>query len=228
MSNYDFLDSLNETKPLVNMVKDSLEDAILECKFRPGDRLVEEDLAKTLKISRGPIREAFRLLEKDGYIKIYPRKGALVKAISFSDICEIYQVRSVLEGLAARLFCNFAQDKEILELQNVFNEMEKALKNKNINMYKELNKKFHNIYVNGCNNSRIRKQSNIYLKQIRWFQNITLSSLYRPEYSKAEHGRILSAFLQRNSEEAELAAKQHIENSMDSYIENWSYLDPKP
>ncbi|MFC1798211.1 GntR family transcriptional regulator [Thermodesulfobacteriota bacterium] len=225
MSNYDFLESLDETKPLVNMVKDSLENAIFKCKFKPGDRLVEEDLSKTLKISRGPIREAFRLLEKDGYIKIYPRKGALVKAISFGDICEIYQVRGVLEGLAAKLFSHSAEDKEISRLKSVYEKMEVTLKDKNIDNYKKLNKEFHNIYVKGCNNSRIRKQSNVYLKQITWFQNITLSSLHRPDNSKAEHGRILEAFLKRNPEEAELAAKEHIENSMDYYIERWSHLD---
>ncbi|OGP62152.1 MAG: hypothetical protein A2170_10685 [Deltaproteobacteria bacterium RBG_13_53_10] len=113
MGKFSNLPSLNGAETLPQKIYASLEEAILQGKVKPGDRLIEDDLSSRFGISRGPIREAFRLMERDGLIQVVPRKGAIVKSISLEDISEIYEIVSALEGLAAKLFCERAPQKEL-------------------------------------------------------------------------------------------------------------------
>lgn len=87
---------------LVENIYEILTDAIVKGVFKGGDQLVEAELRKQFGVSRSPIRESFRILEKKGLVEILPRRGAFVKKITARDIEEHFPVRSILEGLAAR------------------------------------------------------------------------------------------------------------------------------
>lgn len=212
-------ESLDQPDSLLVRVKSSIEEAILQGKIKPGERLIEDELAKIFKVSRGPIREAFCHLEKDGFIKIFPRRGAVVENISYEDIVHIYEVRSVLEGLAAKLFCKRADDKGLDRLKRIYKDMEAHLRNNDISKYRKTNIQFHDVFVKGSNNKKVVEIYGNIQKQIDWFQNITLSYLGRSEISLEEHQRILDAFLNRDPQKAEYEARVHIEHSLKLYQE---------
>ena len=96
------LNEINLT-PLRDSIADSLRESIINGKIKPGERLLEPIVAKQLGVSRTPVREAFFQLESEGLVEVMPRRGAIVSEISVNDANELYSVRAVLEGLAAKL-----------------------------------------------------------------------------------------------------------------------------
>ena len=108
---------LDTFKPLGEVAYEALRDAIVKRQLLPGDRLMETELANEMGISRTPVREAMRRLETDGYVVIQPRKGSYVADISIKDIEDVFEIRTVLEMLAARNAAERATDDEIGELR---------------------------------------------------------------------------------------------------------------
>ncbi|MDI3500468.1 MAG: hypothetical protein PWP22_239, partial [Thermoanaerobacter sp.] len=98
----DFL-PLENYKPLRDVVFDYMKDAIITGKLKPGERLMEVQLAEKLGVSRTPVREAIRKLELEGLVVMVPRKGAYVADLDAKDLLNVLEVRSSLEGLAASL-----------------------------------------------------------------------------------------------------------------------------
>jgi DNA-binding GntR family transcriptional regulator len=218
MKNSFPLPSLNHLEVLPDKIYSSLEGAILQGRIKPGDRLIEDELSRSLGVSRGPIREAFRLLEKDGLIRRVPRKGAIVESISKEDISEIYEVIGILEGLAAKLFCKKATDDELARLKQIYEEMERQVKKDHFVKCQRLNSEFHGVIINGCHNKKIKEIYENFQKQIHWFQKITLSYMGRPEISLEEHKNMLKALLKRDAERAEVVAREHIERATATYL----------
>ncbi|MDI7260380.1 MAG: GntR family transcriptional regulator [Thermodesulfobacteriota bacterium] len=196
----------------------SLEKAILEGKIRPGDRLIEDELSKGFGVSRGPIREALRLLEKDGLIRRVPRKGAIVQWISKEDISEIYEIVAILEGLAARNFCKGATGDELAKLRQIYQEMETQVKKNNVLKYQKLNREFHEMIVLGSNNKKVKAIYNNFQKQIRLVRKMNLSFVSRPKISLKEHKNILNAILRKQPGKAEQEARQHIERAASMFL----------
>ena len=98
----NFKVNMNEYLPLRDVVFNTLRQAILRGELKPGERLMEIQLANKLGVSRTPIREAIRKLELEGLVSIIPNKGAYVTGITRKDVEDIYAIRSLLEGLCAR------------------------------------------------------------------------------------------------------------------------------
>jgi len=218
MGKFSSLPSLNNAETLPEKISASLEQAILQGKVRPGDRLIENDLSRSFGISRGPIREAFRLMEKEGLIKMIPRKGAIVRPLSREDLSEVYEVISVLEGLAGRLFCERGTREDLARLKKIYKGMETQVKRNSLSKYEKLNREFHDVFINGSGNKRIRQICSTFQKQIRWFQKITLSFAGRQEISLKEHKRMLDAFSKRDSERAEHEAREHVKRASKMYL----------
>ena len=94
---------LDSYKPLREVVFDSLREAIINGTLRPGERMMEIQMAEELGVSRTPVREAIRKLELEGFVVMLPRKGAYVAGISLKDIADVFEVRASLEALASGL-----------------------------------------------------------------------------------------------------------------------------
>ena len=101
MADYKVKITGNEYLPLRDVVFNTIKDGILSGRLRPGERLLENQLAEELGVSRTPIREALRMLEIENLVDLIPRKGAQVREMSEKDIKDVLEIRKVLEELAA-------------------------------------------------------------------------------------------------------------------------------
>jgi len=171
-----------------------LEEEILSGKYKPGDRLIEREIAERLGISRIPVREAVLSLERWGLVVPAGanRKGREVIGISRQEIVENYSIKEFIETYA--LGEKFHQrDKEFFaNLRRLIEEMGKEVKKGRLENYRKLNSRFHHEIASSLNN---RKLYQIFVdadKRTRWFQNLTLYSL-RMERSIQEHKLSLKA-----------------------------------
>ena len=104
--------NLNDYKPLRDVIFDTLREAIIVGELKPGQRLMEVQLAEKMGVSRTPVREAIRKLELEGLVEMLPRKGAHVAELSVKDIMDVLEVRATLDGLATSLSATRITDDE--------------------------------------------------------------------------------------------------------------------
>lgn len=137
---------------LVQQVSQTLIQAILNRTLRGGDRLVETELQKTLGVSRSPLREAFRDLEKKGLVVIKPRRGTFVKKISRRDIEEHYPVLAALEGLAARQAHPNMDPARVEKLAENLEAMDRAAREGEVKAFLDHHAGFHQVYITASGN----------------------------------------------------------------------------
>jgi len=109
--------------PLRQQVLDHLREAIITGRIAPGQRLIERELTGMLDVSRTVIREALRQLETEGLVTLIPNKGPVVRELSPAEAQDVYRIRSLLEGLAARLFAEHADQAMIAQLEAALDEV---------------------------------------------------------------------------------------------------------
>jgi len=214
----DALPSLNDLGTLANKVYAVLEGAILAGKLKQGDRLVEEELAAMLGVSRGPVREALRMMEKDGLVKLIPRKGAVVNSISPEDLAEIYEVAVVLEELTVNLFCRRATEEEIEALEKICAEMREEMQRGNVAQYRVLNRQFHEVLICGSRNKRLIDLYKKLRKQIFWFQNVSPDFPIMMERWLEEHQRIIDFLRKRDAAAAGKMASNHLRKAAQAFL----------
>lgn len=188
-----------------------LLEAIRSGDLRPGDRLTETKLASFLEVSRTPVREAMRRLEDDGLIVHEPRLGAVIRSLDYSEVMELYEVRTVLEATAARLAARSASDLEVSELAALNEDMASAV-NDPRRMF-ELNRQFHLSLLDAAKNRFLVKTVNALQKTLLILGPSTLAESERAQQSVDEHGAVLAALRDGDGDAAEAAMKQHIENA---------------
>lgn len=137
---------------LVENISEILTDAIVKGVFKGGDQLVEAELRQQFGVSRSPIRESFRILEKKGLVEIIARRGAFVKKITARDIEEHFPVRGVLEGLAAREAYPKIRREDIDNLSKILEKMKQAANESDAKEYLTQHLKFHEIFISASGN----------------------------------------------------------------------------
>lgn len=147
------LGALPKPQMLVEQVTEALEAAILSGSLKGGTQLVEAELQKHFGISRSPLREAFRELEKNGYVEISPRRGCFVKKVRGRDVEEVYFVRIPLEAFAARLALQNRTSALVEELAEELAAMEAAQDAQNTRVYLKHHDRYHDTYIAASDNS---------------------------------------------------------------------------
>lgn len=175
----------------------------------PGTRLREAELSERLKISRTPVREALRLLEADGLVAHLPRLGATVRTLDYPEIMELYEMRSVLEGMAGRLAARAASDVEIAEIKTLNAEFA-AAKDSPARAY-EANRQFHRAVQNAAKNRFLVKAINALEKTLMILGPTTLIDADRAEEAIVEHDRVMDAIESRDGLRADTEMRAHIE-----------------
>ena len=146
---------LQAHKPLREIVYEQLKLQILEGKIVPGTRMMEVNLAEEMGVSRTPVREAIRKLERDGLVVIEPRKGTYASEISTKDIIDTLIVREDLESLSAKITAETIEDSEILELQKLTDEYETVILSGNIEAMISADEEFHKKIVQFSKNKTL-------------------------------------------------------------------------
>jgi DNA-binding GntR family transcriptional regulator len=193
---------------LSSLVAEELERMIIRGELQAGDRINESKLAQMLDISRGPIREGCRILEKSNLVRVVTNRGVFVREMSIAQAAEIYDVRAHLFGLAGRLAAPRVNLREIGELRAMVHEMQNS---KDIDEYYPLNVAFHSRLVELSGNSHLAGIYNSLSKELHLFRRSGL--LLRDDSmasSNLEHVRIVEALRDHSCELSERTMTDHI------------------
>ncbi|MGP6089361.1 GntR family transcriptional regulator [Antarctobacter jejuensis] len=185
-----------------------LLDEIREGGLLPGDRLRETELADRLGVSRTPVREAIRQLEADGLVAHVPRIGASVRQLDYSEVMELYEMRAVLEGTAARLATRAASDVELQEMAVLNDQIAQAATGAEA---ARLNRIFHATLLDAAKNRFLSRSMQSLQKSLLIVGPSQLLNTVRAEDAIAEHARIMAALTARDGETAEIQMRRHIE-----------------
>ena len=136
-------------KTKVDLIYEVLLQKIAKGDYQDGERLVISQISRENNVSDIPVREAVRRLESEGYVSVIANQGAVVRSFSKERLSEIFQIKAVLEGYAARLSVDFLTPQDIEDLRRCNEKLRRALEKNNMKDYSRLNKEFHlRIYLN--------------------------------------------------------------------------------
>ena len=206
--------SMDEYLPLRDVVFKTLRQAILRGELKPGERLMEIQLANKLGVSRTPIREAIRKLELEGLVLMIPRKGAEVAEIKEKGLRDVLEVRKALEELSVQLACDRITPEQLKELEDAAEEFRRALKHEDVTEIAQADVRFHDVIYKASDNQRLMQLLNNLGEQMY---------RYRVEYLKnpAVYGQLLEEheeiICHIKKQEKEMAVKiicAHIDNQV--------------
>jgi DNA-binding GntR family transcriptional regulator len=186
-----------------------LRQAIVSGDLAPQSRLFEPELARQLNVSRTPLREAIRQLEAEGFVTTVPRLGSFVSQISAQDAEDLYAIRMVIEGLAARQAAENADPAKRKVLQKILSDL--AKRTGDYRQYHEISGRFHDIIVELSGNRRLQGIYHSLAQHVSRMRTLSLAVRGRPEISLRGHRRIAAAILRGQGVEAERAMRTHIE-----------------
>ncbi len=213
----------SEGRPGPSVVFERLRRMIIEGEYGPNERLIEEQLAERLGVSRTPIRQALTMLEAEGLVEIAPNRGAMVCSFSVEDVWDIYDLRAVLEGHAARRAASRVGEGELGRLNELADEMEGLVgrfadHEEEIRRLVALNQEFHGTIVAASRNRRLGRllrgtvQIPLMFKAFFWYgpHERTISNHY--------HRQILRALEAGDADRAETVMREHVYEGRDFVI----------
>ncbi len=204
-----------KVQPIVNMnvhqqTYHIIAKQIISGSLKPGARMTENEIASALGVSKTPVREAMKLLSKDGLIEIIPRKGAIVRKLSLRDIKEIYEVRAVLEGLGAKLASKHIPKQELDKIIESVKTCKDELDKGRVKFFVEFDTKLHSLILTYCGNRYLQKTINSLNNLIYYFRVEIAKKIERSIEAFHEHSWILKALKNQDGDLAEKAMKDHI------------------
>jgi DNA-binding GntR family transcriptional regulator len=202
--------NLNDYKPLRDVIFDTLREAIIVGELKPGERLMEVQLAQKMGVSRTPVREAIRKLELEGLVEMLPRKGAHIADLSVKDIMDVLEVRATLDGLASSLSASRITDEEIKELKHVQSQFVNYVEKENLQGSIKKDVEFHDIIYRSSRNDKLIQISNNLREQIQRFRVIYIKDYSSTRELIKEHNEIIDAITTRDPEAAMRSAQTHI------------------
>ena len=215
----NFTVNMNEYLPLRDVVFKTLRQAILRGELKPGERLMEIQLANKLGVSRTPIREAIRKLELEGLVLMIPRKGAEVADISEKSLRDVLEVREALEELAVQLACDKITKEEIEDLKKAAEDFKKILKSRDITEIAEADVRFHDIIFMATDNQKLVQLLNNLREQMYRFRVEYLKNEEVHPQLIAEHEKIIEHIMERDKAKASAIVSEHINNQVEGVID---------
>lgn len=212
----DFEIHMNDYLPLRDVVFQTLRQAILLGKLKPGERLMEIQLAKKLGVSRTPIREAIRKLELEGLVLTIPRKGAEVAEITEKSMRDVLEVRRNLEALAVQLACERMQYRQIEELKKAAADFREIINSGDVTKIAEADVAFHDIVYMATDNQRLILILNNLREQMYRFRVEHLKKKESYPQLMKEHEEIIEHLEHRRKEEAMQVVCQHVDNQVEA------------
>lgn len=205
MINFD----LQNHMPLRELVYEELKKQILTGKIAPGTRMMEVDLAEEMGVSRTPIREAIRKLEKEGLVIIEPRRGAYASSLSVKDMVDTLEVRENLEGFAAALAAERMSDDQINELLHLADDYADAVNANDPIRVLNMDEVFHNYIYKCSENDTLIKLGELVQERAQRFRYLYYDKLGRYQNMPLEHREIATSIASRNAQKAKELSEGH-------------------
>lgn len=218
MGEYDVNHDTSDKYSLGSRVFNKLREDILGGRYNEKDELKEAAVAEELGVSRTPVREAFRQLELEGLIHIVPNKGAYVTGISASDVADIYEIRSLLEGLCAKWATKKISKDAIGEMEETILLSEFHLSKGHFDQLTELDNRFHMQLYEACESKMLIHLLKDFHQYVQKERQKTLSDRERSRAAVAEHKSIMEAIRDGNAQLAERLADEHICNAYKNMV----------
>lgn len=203
--------NLQEHPSLQERVYEQLKGAILSGEIKPGERLLETQLAQSLGVSRIPLREAIRKLERDGLVVAFPRRGVYASSISPRDIDDVYAVRVVLEGLAARLAAERRTDEQLARLDRIVAEMKEQADRGDSNGLFATGRCFHEAVLEASGNAKLVPLMDLMRSQIERIRQLRMRVSARTHDVYREYAAIRDAIRRGDGATAEAEMRAHVE-----------------
>jgi DNA-binding GntR family transcriptional regulator len=205
------------TRSRADFVYETLRDAISDGRIVGGERVREEDVARNLGVSRTPVREALQRLQQRGILILGPGRGLMVTQLSHEQVLELYAMREILEGSAARFAAMHAAPAEIATLY----ELQKQLRTADDDMlHVTLNRRFHQAIYEAAHNRYLMQTLESLDDSFALLRSSTFRLPHRTRDSDEERRRIISAIEKRDPELAEKEAREHIVQAQRTRFDN--------
>ncbi len=195
--------------PLRDVIRDKIRTRIAEGTWGPGVRLRERDLAEEFGVSRVPVREALRALESEGFVELLPRRGAVVRDLTRSVVEELFDIRQVLEVLAARLVAERIDEQGLAELATVVEDGRRAVDADDYSWAGTANTAFHETMLRLAANESLRALLEPLTGRLRWLFRQTTDH----RRVQAEHEQLFAALAMGDAELAAAIALAHVRAS---------------
>lgn len=203
--------------PLRQQVLDGLRQAIIEGRLAPGARLTERELTEMMGVSRTVIREALRQLESEGLIAIIPNKGPVVRELSLAEAKDLYHIRAVLEGLAARLFVENAGEAQVKQLAQALDVVAGAYERGDAQEVLETKNRFYDVLFAGARSETLSSMLGTLHARIWRWRALGLSHPQRSAQRSRESVRNLRAMLaairKRDADAAERLTREEAQRA---------------
>ena len=194
-----------EHRPLRDKVVEELRRRIIDCDYAPGHRLTEDRLADDFGVSRNPVREAIRVLEREGFLIAQPRRGAVVASVSVQDVENLFEVRLSLEVLAAQLAAERIDTEGASVLRGLIGD---AARPSTVSELASLNSVFHGEICRFSGNALLVTIMESLRDRLQWIYR--QSAIERAPHSWAEHEALAAAIIDGDAESAAHAAYTHV------------------
>lgn len=204
--------SENQSTSLGRNTYQAILTAIRDGIYRPGTALREEEVAARLNVSRTPVREALGRLQEKGLLEAAPGRGLAVAVLSTSQIFELYAMREEMEGIVARYAAQHATDAEITNLERINTSF--AAAGDHPDRAARLNREFHARLYDAARNRYLRQAVEDLHETIALLSDTTFSQPGRTAIAAREHALLLQAVRERNPEQAQAQAIEHIREAL--------------
>ena len=194
-------------------ILENLRDSIITGDFKAGSRITEPELAERYAISRTPIREAFRQLESEGYLKVIPRRGAIVSEFSAKDVDEFYSIKGILEGYAASCACQKLSSKDLDRLQSINDRLAGLAQSGDIKKFFKIHGDFHEVFIRASENETLHEFVSCLVAKFQRIRFTSLSLPGRMATSVQEHNKIIDAFRKKDADLAATLVRKNAEYS---------------
>lgn len=192
-------------------IAEQLKQLIYAGEFKAGDRLNEAALAVRMGTSRGPIREAIRILTGTGLVTPVMNRGVFVRQVSIRELLEIYDLRALVFGFAAERAAGNITDEYRRQFEAVLERMDQAAQAGDSGQYYELNVQFHELVLGLSNSQRAHQLYDSYVKELHLYRRQNFSAPGNMRRSNVEHRRLYEAIARGNAAKARQYAEEHIQ-----------------
>jgi DNA-binding GntR family transcriptional regulator len=216
---------IHKKRSLREEVYESLKKSILHGKLKPGQHLIEEQLAKHLEISRTPVREAFHKLERDELVTRLPKGGFAVREFTKEDVEEIFEIRSALESHAAYLATLHMAPDKISILEKKLKASEDALEKGDNDKVVQLNTEFHDLLYKSCKSKKLVEMINTFRDYFYRYRTPLLHIEKGVSYSHKDHRQMLEAMKKKNPRLAERLVHKHLARGKELVLKEIKEID---